>query len=115
MIINKQYLTHSFAPIQLNEGYFLIMFLPNSSYSLAFLIIAFVDLKYPTNWSIASSKTYSTFFSLLRAASTLGENRGMENVHFGLSIKCTNGLSVSYVFTCPGIAFGVPFPVPTNI
>ena len=112
MIINKQYLTHFFAPVQPNEGYFLIVFLPNSSYSLVFLIIAFVDLKYPI---ITSSQTYSAFFSFLRAASTLGENCGMENVHFGLSIKCANALSISFVFTCPGIGFCVPLSVPTNI
>ena len=109
MIRNKQYLIHSFLPCQLNEGYFLIMFLPSSSCSLAFLIIAFFDLKYPTIWSIASSQTYSMFFSLLRAASTLGENHGIENVHFDLSIYCANVLSISSVCTYPGIGFGVPF------
>ena len=78
MIGNKQYLTHSFAPCQLKQGYFLIMFLPKSSYSMLVLITAFLDLKYPTIWSIASSQTYSVFFSLLRAASTLAENCGIK-------------------------------------
>ena len=78
MIRNKQYLTHSFVLCQLIEGYFLFMFLPNSSYSLTFLIIVLLDLKYPTIWSITSFQTYSTFFSLLRAVSTLAENHGIK-------------------------------------
>ena len=115
MIRNKQYLNHSFVPCWLNKGYFLIRFLPNFSYSLAFLIIAFFDLKYPTIWSIASSQTYFLFFSLLRAASTLGENHGIKNVHFGLSRYCANGVSISSVFTYTGIGFGAPFLISTNI